>query len=59
MKVYVVVCDGGDGSANPHFFRNEPDLEYLVDEVDEGYALSDGITEIEIPDGPNDIRFRD
>lgn len=62
MKVYYITQDNGDGSTSVLFFRNKDTPTRLVDEDHdpEAYWGNEGeVSEFEIPDGPNTIRFRD
>lgn len=58
MIVYYATYNSGDGPVVTHFFRNKPDLDALIAE-DEDYCVCEEIESFEIPDGPNNIRFRD
>ena len=58
MIVYYATYDCGDGPADTHFFRTEPDLDELSAK-NESYLICEEIGSFEIPDGPNTICFQD
>lgn len=49
MKIGMLVCDGGDGYSNIHFYRNIETAENDIQEYEQYYCNED-VTEIEVPD---------
>ena len=49
MKLYFLVCDGGDGSSSVSWFKHYSRAEYLHNEEDD-YRCSDSIDSITLPD---------
>ena len=50
MKLYVLVCDGGDGSASVEWFKHRDRASQLIDENDY-YRCNDHVSSITLPDG--------
>lgn len=57
MKVYMLICDGGDGSASIRMFRDPEKVARLLEQED--YYMNEGdATVIEVPEDAI-IKFQD
>lgn len=62
MKVYLIICDGGDGSASIRYHKNLDIVKKLLDEDEEYYMNEGGYDTIEVaedftPPGGYDDEF--
>lgn len=49
ISIYLVVCDGGDGSASVRFFKDKTKVDWLL-ENNEDYYMNEGrATELQVP----------
>lgn len=50
MKVYILICDNGDGSSSLHFFKHKEVAQELCDNEEEYYSNEGDPTVIEVQD---------
>lgn len=63
MKIFYMVCDGGDGSANVHWFKSETYAKRLAVDVEDYYQNEGEVKTLTLPDDTDlstlGIQFRD